>query len=592
MLGQDWLPSPLVERGHRRPVEIRTPPPPPRYPFLRVIKAFATYKWTNWRRRKDAGENDEVRAKRLRATFEGLGGLWIKIGQLLSLRTDAFPLVVCRELAQLQHSAIGFPFTDVLRILREDLGPEADTIFSSIDETPLAAASISQVHVATLAENGVKVAVKIRRPEAQAAFDRDLSIIRRLIGFVDMLRLLPHAHLKDALWELSQMVREELDFRFEAANTKRMRKGLRGHGIYVPKVFLAHCSRHVLVTEYIDGVLLSDYVKVLDENPDRLAAWCRENDIDPRKVGNRLFRSIMRQLLEDNLFHADIHPGNILLLRENRFAMIDFGTIGTCEKEFLANYKISLRAMAEKDFPRAADLTLRFAIDPPSLGAIKPLRIELVRWFREWESRSHLSGIGYHERSLGAAGTGSGQIMAKYKVQLSWEFMRISRTWGTLDASLNYLVPDANYIKLFEGYFKDVQRRRGGVLRMIRNAAGAAKGAVEKVDEIRTLVEPIIRRQAILGSAIGGTGERVLRALSVLFGFFKHALVLSMGVALILFLSIHHENWLPHGGHPALDDVTDDFDHLPYETWIIYFLFTMLAVFAVRRMISKLERRD
>lgn len=591
MLGREWLPTPLEEEKDARLVEIRPAGSPPQFPFWRMVRVFAAYHWTTLRRRLAGGDDPDERAIRLRQAFEELGGLWIKIGQLLSLRTDVFSAAVCRELSHLQHRAIGFPYEDARRILRDELGVEVEEIFSEFHAQPLAAASISQVHLARLRSNGALVAVKVRRPEAEEAFQRDLRHIGGLIRLLNLLRLAPHIHLSDALWELEQMVKEELDFRYEAANTRRMRKSLQDHGIYVPKVFLEQCSRNVLTTEYVGGVLMSDYIRVEIEDPARVARWRAVNSVDPRKVGKRLLLSIMRQLLEDNLFHADIHPGNILLLRDSRFAFIDFGVIGTCEREFLANYKMSLLAMAQKDFSKAADLTLRFAIAPPALGQIKALRLELVRSFRCWESRSYLTGLGYHERSLSSAGMDSGRIMARYQVQLSWEFMRISRTWGTLDASLNYLIPSANYVNLFKSYFKDMKRRRYVGGRAVQGALSAVQGFVQTVEEAKTTLEPGLRRQALVGSAIGSFSERALQVVAMLFRFLRMGVVITMVFVGLLFIDLYHPWILPFSGHDWLDHLAGDVEGLTYEWWLVGLFLLMVAVGAISSGIKGIERR-
>lgn len=590
MLGQEWLPTPLENRNNTHRVEIRARAPQKRFPFWRMIGAFIGYALTNQRNRL-AGRNDpDERAVRLRLVFEELGGLWIKIGQLLSLRTDVFSPAVCRELSRLQHRAIGFPVEEARSILRAELGVEIESVFVDFDPEPLAAASISQVHRARLRSNGVEVAVKVRRPEAKDAFERDLAHIRGLVRFFNILRLAPHIHLADALWELEQMVQEELDFRYEAANTRRMRKSLRAHGIYVPKVFQAQCSRNILTTEYIGGVLMSDYISCESADPEGTARWRLENGINPRKVGKRLLHSIMRQLLEDNLFHADIHPGNILLLRDSRFAFIDFGVIGTCEREFLTNYKISLLAMAQKDFGKAADVTLRFAIAPPALTDIKKLRKEMMRSFRSWESRSYLEGMGYHERSLSSAGMESGRIMARYKVQLSWEFMRISRTWGTLDASLNYMIPNANYIDLFAGYFRSVRRRQMAPRTAIQNMASAAGKVIQTAREIKVTLEPQLRRQALVSSAIGSFSERALIFVAGLFRFMRTGVVLALGFALLLFMDQFH----PHttGEQLWLSHLADDVEGIDYEWWVVGLMAAILGVIGISRAIKSLERNS
>ena len=153
----------------------------------------------------------------------------------------------------------------------------------------------------------------------------------------------PHMRWQDMLWEVEQLMAEELDYNYEIANIRRMKKVLSRHNIYVPKVFSHYCSERVLVMEFIHGVVMADYLKVAASDPLRLKAWCEENNVEPRRLGKRLFFSNLRQLFEDNLFHGDLHPGNIVLLRDSRIAFIDLGSIGFSDRDFLEKYALYFR---------------------------------------------------------------------------------------------------------------------------------------------------------------------------------------------------------------------------------------------------------
>ena len=155
-----------------------------------------------------------------------------------------------------------------------------------------------------------------------------MSFVRGLVAVVRRLWFVPNLHWDEMLWELNQILAEELDFRYEAASTQRMRENLRKHAIYVPKVFL-HIRR--------GGYLLQDHRasahgrlhSYAAHRPDaHVKAWCHANNFNMRKVGRRLYNSMWRQMLEDNLFHGDMHPGNIILLHNSRIALIDFGSTG------------------------------------------------------------------------------------------------------------------------------------------------------------------------------------------------------------------------------------------------------------------------
>lgn len=591
MLDEALLPTLLERAKDRRPVEIHEPEPEPRFPFARVLGSFGGHLLDCWFKKLTGRSDPDAEAVRLRRVFEKLGGLWIKIGQLASLRTDVFSEPTCRELAKLQHQAIGFPLSLVEDILRQTYGSEIDSIFQYFSEEPIAAASISQVHLALLREPNVVVAVKVRRPTAERSFLRDLRHIKRLIGILEFFGFGEHLHLDDAIWELEQMVREELDFRFEAANTKRMRKSLKDHKVYVPRVFQSVSSRLVLVTEFIDGVLMSDFIRIGQHDPKRVEHWCRVNNIDPEKVGKRLFRSVLRQILEDNLFHADVHPGNIILLRDSGFALIDFGTIGSCEREMLANYKVSLQAMAQKDFGKAAEVMLRLAIAPPSLGDVKNLRRDLVRTYRDWEGRTHLTGVGYHERSLGAAGAEAGRIMTRYRVTLSWAFMRINRTWTTMDASLSYLIPQANYIRLFSGYFEAARRRHMAPRRVLKGVVSTVGRIASRVDEYNMALEHLVRRQQLYSTIIGSTSERIVRAITTFLRFVRLMLTLSFVAGLVSFVILHHDSLLPEHEPIFLDRFAHQLKGVPYEWWWVILTVLLTANFAFKKIVRRLENR-
>jgi ubiquinone biosynthesis protein len=265
---------------------------------------------------------------------------------------------LCEELSQLQFRSVGFPWRQAREIIEKDLGRPVEEIFASIEQMPMAAASICQVHRARLRGSGFEVIVKVQRPYVEQDMARDLHILELFIGFFKALNIMSFLRWDSLIWELRQILLEEVDYRYEASNQRRMRKMLRPQRVYVPHLVDDLCTKRVLVMEYVPGGLMSDYLELYRSDPAKLADWLRENNIDPKRVGVRLFRSFFRQLMEENFFHADLHPGNILLLRDSRFCLIDFGSAGSVEANLLRFYTMSLMALAERDFRRAVDYTL------------------------------------------------------------------------------------------------------------------------------------------------------------------------------------------------------------------------------------------
>lgn len=586
-IAEERIPTPLRCRHERRKVKIGPAMSHTRHRTLQVLGALFAYliraKLNSWFR-PDAAERN---ALALRALFERFGGLWIKLGQLMSLRTDMLSDPMCRELSRLQYDAVGFPSTEAVAVIERELNGPLSRHFGRFEMEPFAAASIAQVHRATLRGSDQVVIVKVRRPGIVPAFERDLRLLRRLVRSVEKLGIGGHMRWRDALWELELMMREELDYRYEAANLQRLRKSTKTHGVHVPRPFIRLSTAAIIVMEFVPGVLMSEYIEVATHDPDRAAAWCATNGIRPKKVGRRLFGSALRQLLEDNLFHADLHPGNIMLLRDNRVALIDLGTIGTLEREFLELYLQSLSALARKDFSRAADYLLRLCPELPTLQ-LAALKRDLVRGYRQWEARTHLNNISYYEKALTSAGTDSGRILYKYRVQPTWAFMRISRTWATLDASLQFLIPDANYMQLFKRYFIEARLRQVRTQGLRRTLVDRAVQMSQAIHEYDLLLKPLLRNEtlSLTGSVskLATMGGVVLRCLIFAFGF-------GLIFAVLAHIYNHHSYNFEGIGDDA-DDILDFMNGISYAESIVYICAIVWIIYICRRLLKLIERPE
>ncbi len=276
MLNPKLIPTPLLDREDRPPIEIRYRPPQARfripYLFFHVLALLVRVLWLWLLRRMTEQRLGDL----LRDFCQRMGVLWIKLGQLVSMRADLAPPGVRAELAKLLDRVQGFPGETAVRLIEAELGIPLDRCFSEFDETPLAAASIAQVHKARL-RNGAWVAVKVRRPDIVRVGASDMAFIGFVVRCIERLGIKPEARWPDMMWELHEAMLEELDYRFEATNLRRMKKSLRRHGIYVPRVFDRYCTPAVLVMEFIQGVLMSDYLLMARLDPPRLDVWRGES---------------------------------------------------------------------------------------------------------------------------------------------------------------------------------------------------------------------------------------------------------------------------------------------------------------------------
>ena len=260
----------------------------------------------------------EKQAVWLRQSLIDLGPTFIKIGQALGTRADLLPLEYVKELQTLQDQVPSFPTAEAFARIEEELGRPLHEAYPEIDNEPIAAASLGQVYRARLA-TGEEVAVKVQRPNLEATISFDIAILFRLVKLTN--RFFPRAN-ENADWEgmlreFHTTIHEEMDYIKEGRNADRFRYNFRTwRAIRVPKIYWSHTSTRVLTLEFVRGT------KVVD------LEGLRANGISPVKVNRLLIRTYLKQLLEDGFFHADPHPGNLLVMDSGHLAFFDFGMVG------------------------------------------------------------------------------------------------------------------------------------------------------------------------------------------------------------------------------------------------------------------------
>ncbi len=255
---------------------------------------------------------------RLRRVLERLGGTCIKFGQLLSIRPDLVPKHYIRELEKLQESVPPEPFDAIAKVLIKELGKGWRKKFTSFDSVPIASASISQVYKAVL-KNGKKVAVKIQRPNIELIMNQDIDIMRRIAVMLEKhIPGLQQYKLVGVVEEFRRWTEKELDFEKEAANAQRFAKNFKDDpGIKIPEIYDYLSTSHVLTLEYLDGIHLHN----LSKNNVK-------KSVDPRVIIEKGFDAVMTQVFIHGFFHADPHPGNFIILKNNVLGIVDFGIVG------------------------------------------------------------------------------------------------------------------------------------------------------------------------------------------------------------------------------------------------------------------------
>lgn len=280
--------------------------------------------------------------ERLRMSFEELGPTFIKLGQLLSTRPDLIPSDIANELKKLQDNVQPVPFSDLQNTLKVKF-PKLEDVFLSIDEKPLATASIAQVHAARL-KNGEDVVIKIQRPGIIKQINDDVDVLYFIANLVES--TVPESrvyNLNAIADEFFKTINLETNFLIEANNILRFQKNFETDPtIKIPKIHMQHCSENILVMEMIKGITLSQ--------PKSL----KQDGVDPMEVAKKGMKTFFKMVFQDRFFHGDLHAGNIFILPNNQFGLVDFGVVGRLSvktRDSIANMFI---ALAQEDYDSLA----------------------------------------------------------------------------------------------------------------------------------------------------------------------------------------------------------------------------------------------
>jgi ubiquinone biosynthesis protein len=313
--------------------------------LLRVARILAT--GLRYRLHDLAPDSRSPRAPRLRRALETLGPIYVKFGQVLSTRRDLVPLDIADELAALQDRVPPFAGDLAMAEVERSLGKPVDVLFSRFEKNPVASASIAQVHLATL-HDGTEVAVKVLRPRVEAAIARDLALLETAAGLVERFwadgrRLKP----REVVAEFARHLDDELDLMREAANASQLGRNFTGSPLLlVPAVYWDLCAQRVMVMERMQGTPISQ-VQTL-----------RQKGIDIPALARSGVEIFFTQVFRHGFFHADMHPGNILVADDGRYIALDFGIMGTLtevDKNYLAQ---NFLAFFNRDYRRVAQAHL------------------------------------------------------------------------------------------------------------------------------------------------------------------------------------------------------------------------------------------
>ena len=496
------------------------------------------------------------RGQRLREMLDELGPTFVKFGQLLSTRPDIVPPDIVFELKALQDSVTPFPFEQARAVVEEELELTLEQLYLDFEETPIAAASIGQVHRATL-PNGRRVVVKVQRPNAPRQIEADLELMYQLARLArERVRALEFIDTVAVVDEFARSIRQELDYRIEARNAEQFHRNFAGYPhVRVPRVYWSYSRSRVLTLELLEGVQVRD----LDTEKYTMA--------ERRQVSYRIAETWMAMIFRHGFFHADPHPANILVLEElDQIGLVDFGTAGQLapdDSSKLTGLFIEVVNQNVEAIPRRlASLGVRYPKEREE-EFVAELRTIFDRYYGA--SLAEIDPIQVIREAFA--------LIYRMQLTLPTRFVLLDRAIATLGAVGIELYPDFNVFEVAKPYARELMIERFTPQRVAARVQSEARsyasmmlelpyqvhdvlqevrdGQIEVgfrhqgLDELIHRMDIVFNRLGIAMVAVGGAVTSGILAASIEGGFeiLGVPLVAAVGLFLSAFLSI----WLVWG---------------------------------------------
>jgi len=406
------------------------------------------------------------RAERVRMVMEELGPTFIKLGQILSTRPDLIPVEFIQELSKLQDNVPPFPYTEARQIIESELGKPIADIFQHFENTPLAAASIGQVHRALLKDDE-EVVIKVQRPGIRKIIEVDLEIMLHLASLMErhLEELQVHRPVR-IVQEFARTLGKEIDYTIEASHIERFaRQSMDDPTVYVPKVFRDTTTERVLTMEYIDGIKASEIDRIEREGLDRKIITTRGADL------------ILRQIFDHGFFHADPHPGNIFVLPDNVICLIDFGMMGYIDRQTRESFADLIYSVIHQDEFKATQILLKLTEydEKPDVRALERDLTDFIGQYLYVPLKDLQMEKLLHQLL---------KILSRHRLQIPQDLFLMMKALATVEGIGLLLDPDFEMIKQTTPFIQRVRMARYHPKRMTDDIVRSGIEFVQLMQEI------------------------------------------------------------------------------------------------------------
>jgi ubiquinone biosynthesis protein len=450
-----------------------------KYGFEDIV-AHTRFKTLNWKTilpdREGIPAMEYSRYERIRLVCEELGPTFIKFGQILSNRADIFPEDLITELEKLQDKVPSVPFSELKPKIEREYNHKLEDVFAEINETPLASASIAQVHKVKM-KTGEDAVLKIQKPSISKSVASDIEIMRDLAKIVE--RNFPESAVMqpvELVNTFEKAIRREMNFVTEAASMKRFTKNFSEDArVYVPKVYDEFTTPKVICQEFVDGKKLNDVEAII------------ASGLTPKEAAKIGLDLYFIQVFEHGFFHADPHPGNIFIMPDGRLSFIDFGMMGTLTPEDQFTLGDLMYYIYVQDVKKLAD-----TVQAMSKDTLIQKRDQFEQDLRSFLEEAHTTSIS--EVEMSDIIEGLRRVMYDYKIKISSNFHLLMRALIIIEGVGLTLFPDYNLMEEVQPYARKIMAKRYSPKELIKRLYGSVQEMGELALDLPNDVREILHK--------------------------------------------------------------------------------------------------
>lgn len=419
--------------------------------------------------------------ERVRGVLESLGPIFIKLGQTLSTRPDLIPVEIAQALEKLQDDVEPISWEQAKTVVQSQLPRTLLDDFAHVDEQPLASASIAQVHAATM-KNGDDVVIKVLRPGIAKKIAKDLSLMQALARLAKK-HLNPGVQVDptEIVGEFEKTIHDELDLQREAANASVLKKNFNhSKDVYIPTIYWDYCKEQVMVQERIHGISIKDF------------AGLKAANINLEKLAEKGIKLFYTQVFRDNFFHADMHPGNIFISKDNpedpQIILLDFGICGSLPKGHRVDLANNFMAFFNQDYRRVAELHIEAGWVPADTN-LEDLESATRTICEPYMSRP------IEEISFGEVMLKTFQMAKRFKLIIQPELILLQKTLLNIEGIGRQLNPQLDIWKISEPILRDIMIQHYGPQQSMEKLKESLPKWIEQAAETPMLLHQLLSQQ-------------------------------------------------------------------------------------------------